>query len=159
VTLYLDLDGVFADFDLAVFRHTGKWPHELDDKVMWERLDQIPGFYVDLPPCFGSAMLWEALGGYGPVFLSGVPMPHGHMVTAPQDKRAWVSCMFGEEVPLITCSSHEKAAHCQPGDILVDDRDHYAQRWTDAGGRFVHHDMMDPLRTVRVVSRLLGRTA
>jgi hypothetical protein len=59
--LYLDLDGVFADFERAVFEFLGKKPNEMRARDMWPPLAQLkyPGFSEACHQClvrtyFGS---------------------------------------------------------------------------------------------------------
>lgn len=154
--LYLDLDGVFADFDTRVKELLGNWPWLLDDGHMWSELDKVSHFYLDLPLMPRAKPMWEALKIYEPTFLSGVPLPNGEMVTAPADKRAWVDRHFGTHVQLITCPSKEKATFCKPGDLLLDDRIGYAPLWTAAGGIFIRYF---PIDTDKLIQRVHGYMA
>jgi hypothetical protein len=74
--LYLDLDGVFADFERAVFEFLGKKPNEMRARDMWPPLAQLkyPGFFGSLPPMPGADVLWELLAPYKPIILSGLPL-------------------------------------------------------------------------------------
>lgn len=42
--IYLDLDGVLADFDRGVEKYTGKRPDQLDIKQMWTALARYEDF-------------------------------------------------------------------------------------------------------------------
>lgn len=152
--LYLDLDGVFADFDLGVLHKAGKLPKELDDAAMWKLLCETPQFYRGLRPMPGADRLWLAFSPHKPIFLSGVPLPVDWMRFAPQDKAWWLN-YSRFYAPLITCLSKDKATFCKPGDVLLDDRDHYAQNWRDAGGVFITHDPKDITRSLLLVQEAM----
>jgi hypothetical protein len=48
--------------------------------------------------------------------------------------------------------SKDKHMHCQPGDILIDDRLSNVEEWRTAGGIAIHHDNIDA--TLYELSRL-----
>lgn len=153
--LFLDLDGVFADFDLGVLRLTGNFPKDQDDDEMWKVLNATPKFYRSLPMMPGADRLYNASKPYHPIFLSGVPDPaEGFMRFAPQDKTWWMHYAMLDS-PLITCASRDKAKFCKPGDVLLDDRDHYAQNWRDAGGVFILHNPKDLHRSILLVEEVM----
>ena len=134
--LFLDLDGVFANFDLRVFELTGKWPHELASREMWKAVDRDEGFFLNLAFMPGAETLWAYAKQYRPTFLTGAPsrpVTHDH-------KRTWVAEKFGSEWRVIVLPSKDKQIHAHPTAILVDDRDDNIQRWVDAGGIGILHD-------------------
>jgi hypothetical protein len=134
--LYLDMDGVLADFDAGHERAFGFRPDKLADNVDWKAVRQIEKFYEDLPPMGDLGTLWAFVAPLKPIVLTGVP----HSVKeAPDHKRAWVQKHLGPDVPVICCLSREKCRHAKPGDILVDDWEKYRKLWEDAGGRWVTH--------------------
>lgn len=137
--IFVDLDGVLADFDTGVRILTGRTPEAYQRQhgpaSFWTLLARTPQFYTTLPPHPDGPSIWVAIRQFKPTILSGVP--HGTWA-APQ-KRAWVDKYLGPHVPLITCMSHEKADYAHPGDILIDDRAKTGPAWEAAGGRFIHH--------------------
>ena len=48
LTLFLDLDGVLADFACGVRKVTGKRPEDLSLWSMWRALARAPGFFETL---------------------------------------------------------------------------------------------------------------
>jgi len=139
--LFLDLDGVLADFDAGVVRATGKKPDELPDRQMWPLLARTPGFYEHLPWMGDGRDLWVFAKQHRPTIVTGVPLGKW----AEPQKRAWCARELGPEVPVICCLSREKglqaAALLGPGEtmVLVDDRLKVQGPWEDAGGRFLLH--------------------
>jgi len=139
--LFLDLDGVLADFDAGVVKATGKLPDQLGDHEMWPLLARTPGFYDTLPWIADAAVLWEFSKPWEPTILTG--LPRGRW--AEGQKRAWCARELGEGVEVICCLSREKAqvaAALLDDDqrmVLVDDRLKLKAPWEDAGGVFVLH--------------------
>ena len=93
--LFLDLDGVLADFDAGVLRAMGKLPSELTDRQMWPVLARTPGFYEHLPWTTDGRDLWEFSKRYSPVIVTGIPLGKW----AEPQKRAWCARELGAEVP------------------------------------------------------------
>lgn len=137
-TLYLDCDGVLADFEKGVIRVTGKRPEELNLSTMWKALARDPNFYGTLDPMddvYGGMALWNAVKHLKPIILTGIPFGGW----APKQKREWAGLTFGWEYEIITCFARDKHTYCKPGDILVDDRSKAQGPWEGAGGKFVLH--------------------
>src|SRR5918912_1948303 len=133
--LFLDLDGVLADFDRGVKAVTGKRPEELPLREMWRALAKAPDFYNTLEFMHDAEELWEFCRPFRPTILTGLPLGSW----APAQKERWVRRMLGADVPIITCMSRDKHRHSGPGHVLVDDRASAAAAWQRAGGTFIHH--------------------
>src|SRR5690606_30652123 len=71
--VFLDLDGVFADFDKRVKRLTGKHPGELDRATLWKMVNRDKRFFAELELIEGCMVLWEATRDLEPIFLTGAP--------------------------------------------------------------------------------------
>ncbi|AFG37504.1 hypothetical protein [Spirochaeta africana] len=139
--LFLDLDGVLADFDRAVVELFGTPPHELHPARLWSRLAKTPGFYASLHWTPDGADLWEFARRLSPTILTG--LPRGSW--AEPQKREWCARELGSTVPVITCMSRDKHLQAEQARqvgmtaILVDDRQRLAEAWEAAGGVFIHH--------------------
>lgn len=140
-TIFLDLDGVLADFDKKVQEITGKLPVNLDQRFMWPRIAKHPNFYGSLDWMPDGEELWIAVKHLNPIILTG--LPRGNW--AEPQKRAWCAQHLGSDIPVITCMSKEKALKAQPfilpgtQALLIDDREKLRDSWEDAGGFFLHH--------------------
>ena len=136
--IYLDCDGVLADFDAGAARVLGMPPGAFEKRhgagVFWKRLAQADDFFANLQPMPDAFELYEAVRGREPVILTG--LPRGNWA-APQ-KRRWAEQHF-PGVEVITTMAALKREHCHPGDVLVDDREKYRPLWESAGGVFIHH--------------------
>ncbi|WP_425450473.1 hypothetical protein [Virgifigura deserti] len=133
--LFLDLDGVLADFDRGVKAVTGKRPEQLPLKQMWRALAQAPDFYGTLEMMHDAEILWAFCRPYHPTILTGLPLGNW----APDQKRRWVARMLGAEVRVITCMSRDKHNFSGPSHVLVDDRASIREPWERAGGIFILH--------------------
>ncbi len=135
MTLFLDLDGVLADFDRGVQAVTGRRPEELPLKAMWAALARAPRFFETLELMHDAEALWRFCAPHRPTILTGLPLG----AWAPDQKKRWVARVLGADVPVITCMSRDKPRWSGPGHILVDDRVSAREGWERRGGRFVHH--------------------
>jgi hypothetical protein len=133
--LFLDLDGVLADFDRGVEAVTGRRPEDLPLKAMWAALARAPAFFETLEFMHDAEALWRFCAPHRPTILTGLPIG----AWAPEQKRRWVARMLGAHVPVITCMSRDKWRHSGPGHVLVDDRAKAREAWERAGGVFIHH--------------------
>lgn len=139
--VYVDLDGVLADFDTQYFRVFRQAPNRdaAEPPDMWERIRASGNFFLEMQPMRDAADLWKFVQALKkkPVILTGTPPS---MPEAADQKRAWVSKWVGPRVEVICCRSSEKYMHIrEPGDILIDDWTKYRQTWLAAGGRWITH--------------------
>lgn len=136
--LYLDCDGVLADFDAGAAKILGMPPRQFERRhkigKMWARLAAAPDFYGTLPLMPGARALFEAVRHLDPIILTGLPLGKW---AAPQKMR-WAAEHF-PGTRIITCMARDKRNHAQEGDVLVDDTLKYQHLWEEAGGIFVHH--------------------
>ena len=135
--LFVDLDGVLADFDRhheAVF---GFRSCKVADNVDWKAVRAVPDFYLNIPPMEDLDALWARIERYSPVVLTGVP---SSVEEAPDNKRAWVRKNLGDHVEVRCVRSKEKYLHCTGSDsLLIDDWEKYKHLWEGAGGRWITH--------------------
>jgi hypothetical protein len=135
--IFVDMDGVLADFDSGYEQRFGVRPSKADDNVDWGLVRNAEGFYRDLPPMPDFDELWAGLAPYAPTILTGVPKS---VAEAPANKRAWVDRVIGTSQPMIACMSKDKSLHIEAhGDILIDDWDKYRSVWLGRGGRWITH--------------------
>ncbi len=137
--LYLDCDGVLADFDRAATDLLGMPPRAFQKRrgtgTFWRELARHPDFYGTLPLMPDAMRLFEAVRHLNPVILTGLPLGKW---AAPQKVR-WAAEHF-PGVRIVTVMAVDKRNHAQEGDILVDDQMKHAHLWEAAGGIFLHHE-------------------
>lgn len=134
--LFVDMDGVLADFDghhAAVF---GMRADKLIDNVDWSKVKGVTDFYLNIPPMSDLKVLWDFIGPLKPIVLTGVP---AEVEIAADNKRAWGRRHLGAHVEVRCCLSKEKSLHARAGDILIDDWEKYRHLWEAKGGRWITH--------------------
>jgi len=136
--LYLDCDGVLADFDRGAEHVLGMPPRVYEQRYgrgrFWARLAQAPDFFARLPPMPGATELFAAVRHLHPVILTG--LPRGNWAAA--QKVRWAAQHF-PGTRIITTLAADKRDHCAHGDVLVDDTLKYRHLWEGAGGVFIHY--------------------
>jgi hypothetical protein len=151
--LYLDLDGVFADFDAGVKLLSGRYPKEFkSSNQMWKcvKKDMEAGnkFFGNLPKMKEADILWEHVKSYNPIFLTAT----GH--TFPGEvaiqKKEWIRKYYGPIQVITVEDGKEKAAYASPTAILIDDRMKAIGPWRDAGGiGILHTDVGTTIRELK----------
>ena len=136
--LFLDADGVLADFDTGVERLLGMPAQAFERKrgrgAFWRALAKAPDFYATLPEMPDAQQLFEAVGHLKPTILTGLPLGNW----AATQKVKWAAAHF-PGVPIITCMARDKHRHMDPGDVLVDDRENHRAAYEAHGVIFIHH--------------------
>lgn len=176
--IYLDQDGVLADFDRGLadrgivndvwFIHKPKseWTpeqHELDKQVV--QCMQEPGFFRNLQPTYGCLDLYEATQHLNPYILTARPNEKVSADRVTKEKTDWIEYWLGSEQAerMIVCLRAEKAQYAV-GDLrvtqeyydakpnlLVDDLKANCLAWEEAGGIAVWHrgDMEETIKELR----------
>ena len=149
--LFLDADGVLADFDDGVRSLLGMDARQFEAKrgrgAFWRELARAPDFYARLPEMPDARELFDAVKHLKPTILTGLPLGKW---AAPQ-KIAWAAEHF-PGVPIITCMARDKHRHMQPGDVLVDDRENHRTAYEAHGVVFIHHkNARDSIRQLAAV--------
>jgi len=136
--LFLDCDGVLADFDLAARQLLGMTPKQYiathGRGAFWSKLAKAKNFYGSLPEMPDARRLFDTVKHLEPTILTGLPLGKW---AAPQ-KIEWAAEHF-PGVPIITCMAADKHKHMHPGDVLVDDREKHRAAYEAAGVVFIHH--------------------
>lgn len=139
--LYLDMDGVLADFDKEASYRIGSDSYKFEfthgPELFWQILNEKGDFFESLSPMPDMAVLWNAVSELDVSVLTALPKSNPEPVV--RQKGSWIAKNLGLHVPVITCMTWEKASYCRPGDILVDDRNVNEAPWKKQGGIFIHH--------------------
>lgn len=149
-TLYLDMDGVVADFDKYAESILGSLPGHYgiypDDQ--WEKIASNPRLYQRLKKTVYADRLVDecrdlaATKNYELIFLTAVPKGND-VKWSFYDKVVWAQNYFPDIPVHFGPFSIDKWQHCRPGDILVDDRPSNIEQWRIAGGIAIHHTDID----------------
>jgi hypothetical protein len=136
--LFLDCDGVLADFEAGAAELLGMSPAAFEGRYgkreFWRRIARARDFYGTLPLMRDARILFDAVAHLDPIILTGLPLGNW---AAPQKVR-WAEEHF-PGTHIITCMARDKYRHMTGKDVLVDDRADHRDKWEDAGGIFVHH--------------------
>ncbi len=133
--IYVDMDGVLVDFDAhykKLFGYVPVRPGGTD----WKLVRSVGDFYLTLPQMPDLDQLWDRVYPHSPIILTGVP---SQINAADNDKRTWALKHLTPDTEMICCLAKDKALHCKPGDILIDDYERHKQKWLDAGGIWITH--------------------
>jgi hypothetical protein len=140
--LYLDCDGVLADFDHGATALLGMKPKAFRKRHgigrFWAKLARAPDFYFGLPLLPDAMRLFDAVKHLDPIILTGLPIGNW----AAEQKVRWATRYF-PGTRIITTMARDKRDHARPGDVLVDDQLRHAHLWEEVGGIFVHHRSAD----------------
>lgn len=161
IALYVDLDGVLADFvqgaadrgfDAGLFNlPTAQLSDEgRREQVAFYDAIAFSDFYAELPLIHDALELWNAVLPHGPQILTGLPTfrhrddARDAFEHAANQKRAWCARVLGlsEDFVICTRSRDKKNFVGQLGrthSILIDDRKRNIREWREAGGTGILH--------------------
>lgn len=144
--IFLDCDGVLADFDTFVSPYLGggpraDWDH-LSPADFWGKLEHIEDLFGSLnklPDADYLVKNVEALcdiyGLPAPIILTGKP----RLAKYTKQKLAWRDKHY-PHLEMIVCLSKDKRDHMKgPGDVIIDDWEKHQQAWLDHGGQWILH--------------------
>ena len=117
-TVFIDMDGVLADFQYSVLKWYSEHP-ELEP-MYDENADHIHGIFRDLPLIKGASLAVHTLndcGKYDLFIASTAPWSNPEAAT---DKRYWIEKHFGKMFEKKMFITHRKDLLL--GDYLIDDR-------------------------------------
>ena len=152
--IFLDLDGVLADFGNHAQSENKIKP---DGKIDWDALDYT--WWVTMPAYKGAREFYDETLKLGVVrFLTGPVLNE----SCYAGKAHWVQDFVperGKDIleDLIICGSENKFLVAAQGRILVDDRASNIKEWIEAGGIGILHtgDFKDTMKKLReAVSKL-----
>jgi 5'(3')-deoxyribonucleotidase len=149
--VYLDLDGVFADFDARVKHLCGKHPSQLERSRLWKMINSDKRFFAELELIEGCMLLWEATKDLEPIFLTGAPSNRAFQ----EQKREWVERIFGPAFTVHVVPKRLKQDYSGPHKVLIDDAPENIEQWKARGGYGILHTG-DHASTVQALEELLG---
>ena len=141
-TVYVDMDGVIADFDLGFEKLTGFTTNSVSDEQLWKLISDNGKFkfFSDLPWTSGGKELWLYVSqnfikvkiltalGRSDVIDGGL---------ASKGKRMWLHKNIPELKDsdiIMVANKHKKRHYSKPGDIIIDDRESTISEWNKKGG-------------------------
>jgi 5'(3')-deoxyribonucleotidase len=153
VPIFLDLDGVFADFYTRSTEAIGAEWETVHPSVAWAALEAIPHFFLQLEVLPGSLRIYQALKHHGDKLevLTAIPRPTGNLATAREDKKAWVARYMSAKLKVNTITGGvNKYKFATPGAVLIDDLERNLVEWEKHGGIGVlHTDVESTLKKLK----------
>lgn len=142
VEIYVDLDGVLADFELFLFDHYQIRVHSTLDEDMWAAVnhyDETGEWFYDLPKMERADHLMAYVRKYNPYILTATGRNYDR---ASLQKKRWAHEVFGIPMDRIITvpKSEKKGEYAAPNRILIDDNlQRSIKTWEAAGGVGIHH--------------------
>jgi len=163
--IYLDMDGVLADFDRGVIELCGLIPQTQGkasrefDASLYDRMRDVGHFYAKIEPMEGAVEFFHQL--YDKYtdkveILSGRPKPEKRIDDAHDDKIDWIHRIMSEDVVCNIVLRKEKIDYCTgPDCILIDDFYKNIDEWEAAGGTGILHtspaDTIEKLKSMGIL--------
>lgn len=137
--IYLDLDGVMADFDRYFLEQFGVASNSLDDPTLWKWINAHGNFFSNLPPCEGAVDFFNNIKTLNVSILTACPKTN-YTVAAVQ-KRSWVYKHLSPDVTVIPMLGGKNKCLFMhsPGDLLIDDFEKNCVAWREHGGVAIQH--------------------
>ena len=136
--LYLDLDGVMADFDSQFPALFGVDHKSMLDEDMWRMILSHPSYFRDMPVCEGALGFLAYVRHVEPIILTACP--RSDYANVAKQKRAWVREHLGDLMVLPVMGGTNKPLFMHaPGDILIDDFERNTAAWEAHGGQAILH--------------------
>jgi hypothetical protein len=144
-TIYLDMDDVIADFRAYAVKVLHKksnnerwneteWNHLRDNPRMYRDLDKTP----EADQLVAACQLLCKQNNWNLKFLTAVPK-NNDIHWAFYDKVLWGLRNYPDIPVMFGPFSQDKHTHCEPGDVLIDDRTSNCEEWRAAGGIAIQH--------------------
>lgn len=156
--LYLDLDGVMADFDAHFPSVFGLDHRGMADDAMWATINAHPSYFRDMPPCPGALEFFAEVQHLAPIVLTACPRTN--YANAATQKRAWVREHLGADItvlPVMGGRNKPLFMHA-PGDILIDDFERNTDAWKAHGGTpILHRSFLETRTRLRTILGIRGR--
>lgn len=145
ITIYVDMDGVVADFEKYAYSvlgntsddgkwHIDKWATLRDNPRMYQYLEKTVGADKLINACISISHKHSV----DLAFLTAVPAKND-IKWAFYDKVKWAQFHYPSLPVMFGPFSQDKQSHCRPGDILIDDRSINIYNWRVAGGIGIRH--------------------
>lgn len=145
--VWLDMDGVLADFDKKSIELIGKRLSDFPDSASgWAAMNTHKDIYSILEPMpdakdlvVGIKQLTEK-HGFKVGVLTAIPK-FGRIPDAEIHKKKWIDKYYPHLLDNFRIGPHavNKQEHCIPGDVLIDDSTMNIPQWNARGGFGILH--------------------
>lgn len=139
--IYLDLDGVFADFRTTFDQIVGR-PYTDDSKGAWAKLDKVDNLFLNMKPLPYAKELFDEIQAFGveAKILTALPFLTGKLKTAREDKVKWVRQHLSKDIEVICTDGWQgKREYAHYRAMLIDDSPRNVLDWKSCGGHGIIH--------------------
>lgn len=151
-TIYIDSDGVVADFD-GYYEHL--FGPKTTDAELWKNINSYDNFFAELPVIAGADKLVEFCKATGLEFKVLTATGWKYDRVAPQKIKWWFD-NFGLSAKDVICvkAGKDKALYANPSSVLIDDMMKNIEVFEQAGGLGLWHT--DPDYTIQELASLIN---
>lgn len=165
--IYVDMDGVLADFDahkVKYFKDSGldifKKPYNpKHDEIFWSVIrKEHPRWFLQLPSMPDMGELWFELDNHSPIILSAIPGPKKEKVRETLfQKQHWLKDR-SIYWPAIFCLRSHKQDYATPNSILIDDDEKNIAEWRKKGGiGILHTSAVESIKELKKTLAMSGQ--
>lgn len=165
--LYLDMDGVQADFfgswaDMHGVKHYKEIPHPEDaiNELATSSPEKVYQFFRDLKPLAGGLRIIKWLHDNKISFtVLSAPLRGPYAENSKQGKRDWLDQYNPgtSKDAIFTSKKFNYAMRNNQPQVLVDDFGKYLSDWSNAGGIAVKHDNESTGATIKELEKIYGQ--
>lgn len=143
--IYLDLDGVMADFDRGFSDICKKYGFPCDtafsSEDKWKIVSREFNFFYDLYPCDGALDFFKLLSNLNQEVIVLTACPKTMYERAALQKKHWVKENLCDNITVLPVwgGKNKSLFMHQPNDILIDDWKDNCDAWKEKGGIAIHH--------------------
>ena len=145
--IYVDMDGVIADFMTAAKKATGMTFTQSDSDKHWDVIKKTPKFWSDMPWMPGGKQLWGFIKSHNPSILSA-SVKNNMDPNCKPGKLRWISgnLKLNNSARINLVNRVQKQDYTMIGNsgkreqaVLIDDYPKNIKEWTAKGGIGILH--------------------
>lgn len=159
--IYVDMDGVLADFDMHFESLFKVNPHEFKQmhgaEAFWKKIYSVENYFKNLPLFPETKWFWGEICNLSPhVIILSSPSKQ-NTESCVNQKMLWVKEHLSDDAGFCPGMIFESKKFKYAGEncILIDDTLHKIQPWSDAGGIGILH-VNDHKRTIEVLKKRIA---
>jgi len=158
--IYVDMDGVLADFDSGVEKTTGKRMNYYfnDDDPIWVQIRKhgVERFFSELEWLPYSKDMWNYIYSNFMIvkILSAMGKENERNNGVYRGKHSWLRKNIPnlrESDIILVANKHKKQEYSRPGDIIIDDTEVVITEWNNKGGTGILHK--SARETIKILSQ------